>query len=311
MKIAITGGSGFVGRRLAVAHLQRGDEVRLLSRHKRNEEGNEARWFQGDLSTDSDFRTFVDGVNVLYHCAGELYDESRMQALHVDGTRRLIEAARGRIGRWVQLSSVGVYGARGAENITENALLNPANHYEKTKADADHLVLVAATSQAFPLVILRPSIIFGPGMPNRSLHQLASMIRRRLFFFIGPPGASANYIPVENVIDALLACGEHPSAPGNIYNLSGWTTMERFVEALANAQKVPIPSTRIPLFPATILANLATQIPLNPLTKSRVLALSSKMRFPDDKIKSDLNFKHKFTIEEAIKQMFDEVSSGF
>jgi nucleoside-diphosphate-sugar epimerase len=310
MKIAITGGSGFLGQLLAAAHLERGDEVRLLSRSGKCGQGEVGRWFKGDLSADGDFRAFVDGVDVLYHCAGELRDESRMQALHVDGTRRLIAAASGRIGRWVQLSSVGVYGAWGAHSVTEDTPLNPANHYEKTKADSDRLVLAAAASHAFPLVVLRPSIVFGPGMPNRSLHQLASMIRRKLFFFIGPPGASANYIPVENLIDALIACGEHPSAPGSIYNVSGWTTMEKFIETLADVLKVPSPTVRVPLLPATMLANLAQYIPFSPISESRVLALSSRTRFPDDKIKCDLSFEHKFGIEEALKKMFDEASSG-
>lgn len=310
MKIAITGGSGFLGRRLAAAHLQRGDEVRLLSRSPRDGKGEDGRWFKGDLSTDGDFRAFVDGVDVLYHCAGELREESHMQALHVDGTRRLIVAASGRIGRWVQLSSVGVYGARGAETITEDTPLNPANHYEKTKADSDRLVLAAAASHAFPLVVLRPSIVFGSGMPNRSLHQLARMIQRKLFFFVGPPGASANYIPVDNVIDALIACGEHISAPGNIYNLSGWMTMEKFIGALAEVLRVPAPIARMPILYATILANLAEFIPFSPISKSRVLALSSRTRFSDEKIRSELSFEHKFGIEEAIKKMFDEVSFG-
>jgi len=307
MKVAITGGSGFLGRRLVVAHLQRGDEVRLLSRSRKDGQGEDGRWFQGDLSADGDFRAFVEGVDVLYHCAGELRDESRMQALHVDGTRRLIEAARGRIGRWVQLSSVGVYGARGAVSVTEDTPLNPANHYERTKADSDQLVLAAAADQAFSLVVLRPSIVFGPGMPNRSLHQLAGMIRRQLFFFIGPLGASANYIPVDNVIDALIACGEHSSAPGNIYNLSGWTTMEKFVGVFAEVLRVPAPVGRIPLPLATILAKY---IPFSPISESRVLALSSRTRYPDDKIRLDLCFKHKFDIEDAIRQMFDEAFSG-
>lgn len=304
MKVAITGGSGFLGRRLAAAHLQRGDEVRLLSRGRKDGQGDDGRWFQGDLSAEGDFRAFVDGVDILYHCAGELRDESRMAALHVDGTRRLIEAASGRIGRWVQLSSVGVYGARGAVSVTEDAPLNPANHYEKTKADSDRLVLAAAASQSFPLVILRPSIVFGPGMPNRSLHQLAGMIRRKLFFFIGPPGASANYVPVDNVIDALLACGEHPAAPGKVYNLSAWTTMENFVAALAGAMKVPVPTLRLPLLPMKLLAAVAERVPGSPLSRARVEALSSRTRFPDDKIRRELGFQHHLGLEEALGQMF-------
>lgn len=304
MNVAITGGSGFLGRRLAAVHRQRGDEVRLLSRSSKDGQGDGGRWFQGDLSTDGDFRAFVDGVDVLYHCAGELRDESRMEALHVDGTKRLIEAASGRIGRWVQLSSVGVYGARGAVSVTEDSALNPANHYEKTKALSDQLVTAASKNGVFPLVILRPSIVFGPDMPNRSLYRLVNTIRRKLFFFIGPPGASANYIPVENVIDALMLCGEHPAASGNIYNLSEWMTMESFVASLSRSLQVPVPTLRLPLVPVRMLAAIAELVPESPLSRSRVAALTSRVRFPDDKIRGDLGFQHRLGLEEAILRMF-------
>jgi len=304
MKVAITGGSGFLGRRLAAVHRQRGDEVRLLSRSSKDGQGDGGRWFQGDLSADGDFRAFVDGVDVLYHCAGELRDESRMEALHVDGTRRLIKAASGRIGRWVQLSSVGVYGARGVVSVTEDSALNPANHYEKTKATSDQLVTAASKNGAFPLVILRPSIVFGPDMPNRSLYQLANTIRRKQFFFIGPPGALANYVPVENVIDALLLCGEHPAASGNTYNLSEWMTMEAFVASLSRSLQVPAPTLRLPLVPVRMLAAIAELVPGSPLSRSRVAALTSRVRFSDDRIRGDLGFQHRLGLEEAIMRMF-------
>src|SRR5260370_13194421 len=109
MIAAVTGGTGFVGTALINRLLRAGtfSEIRVLTRRGRVQPG--ARVFRGDLLTDP-LHAFVEGADVVFHCAGELRREEAMRALHVDGTRRLVEAARGRVPRWVQLSSVGAYG---------------------------------------------------------------------------------------------------------------------------------------------------------------------------------------------------------
>ena len=121
MKIAITGGTGFIGRKLVIHHLEQGHEVRVLSRRPSDSKDLSASvlWFHGDLSATLELQSFVDCADVLYHCAGELSDETRMKEVHVEGTKRLIRAAVGRVRRWVQLSSVGAYGKKLEGVITE------------------------------------------------------------------------------------------------------------------------------------------------------------------------------------------------
>ena len=99
MLVAITGGCGFIGRRLVEKHIRRGDDVRVLSRRNLFPvEGVDV--FVVDLCDfGSNLEAFADGADVLYHCAGEIHDESLMYELHVEGTRRLQEVAEGHIGR--------------------------------------------------------------------------------------------------------------------------------------------------------------------------------------------------------------------
>ena len=108
MRVAITGGTGFIGRRLAMFHLERGDRVRLLSRRQVTGFEGRTEVFRADLADpNADLRSFVEDNDVLYHCAGHLTDESHMHAVHVEGTRRLVEAATGRIGRWGPIEQCG------------------------------------------------------------------------------------------------------------------------------------------------------------------------------------------------------------
>jgi nucleoside-diphosphate-sugar epimerase len=74
MIVAITGGSGFIGRKLVMSHLEQGDEVRVLSRRppEKSELPDSVKWYSGDLSNSADLLPFVDKADILYHCAGEI-----------------------------------------------------------------------------------------------------------------------------------------------------------------------------------------------------------------------------------------------
>jgi nucleoside-diphosphate-sugar epimerase len=290
---AVTGGTGFVGRAL-VARLRREPairEVRVLSR---------ACGF--DLLQPGPFARFLEGSTLLFHCAGETRDEARMRALHVEGTRRLIEAASGRIARWVQLSSVGVYGRRlRAGVVEESAALAPEGEYERSKAECDRLVSAAAARGAFEHAIVRPSIVFGPGMPNRSLYELVGAVERARFAYLGPPGAVANYLYVEDLADALALCGLSPRAAG-VYNLSDDRTFEAFIEAISRALGRRARHPRLP----EALARVLARIPGVPLSASRVDALTRRVRYPSTRLCEELGFRCAISIETGLERLVRE-----
>ena len=305
MIVAITGATGFIGRQLVLRHLELGDEVRVLSR--RSQTGSvpngSAEWFHGDLSNTTDLRPFVDGVEVLYHCAGEVRDPSLMETVHVTGTQHLIEAASGRIGRWVQLSSVGAYGRQGIGLVTEQAPLAPNGTYEVTKVKSDEMVINAAQTGAFESAVLRPSNVYGPEMKNQSLYGLIAMINRGWFFFIGEAGATANYIHVDNVVDALVLCAERPEAIGRIYNLSDSCSMEKLVTTISTALEKPQPTLRLPELPVRYAARVLGSIPGFPLTEARVDALTGRSIYSTDKIERELGYRHGVFMETGLAEL--------
>lgn len=306
MKIAITGGSGFIGRKLVARHLMQGHEVRILSRRATSIEADHqelVKWYQGDLLTFEMLASFVDGVDVVYHCAGEIRNESRMKLLHVDGTQRLIQAATGRIGRWVQLSSVGAYGKVKEGTITEKNELKPSGEYEITKVFSDALVSAAYQDGAFECVVLRPSNVYGSDMSNKSLYGLINMIRHGLFFFIGEPGAAANYIHVDNVVEALVCCSTHAKASGQVYNLSDHRTIEEFVATISTTLGKSTPRLRLPEWPIRQSAKLLGNIKAFPLTLARIDALTGRAIYSTNKIEQQLNYRHIVTMEAGLVEL--------
>lgn len=311
MIVAITGARGFIGRRLAVAHAVRGDEVRVLTRAADNTLPIGYEAFVGDLATPNTIpAAFVEGAEVLYHCAAELRDESAMAAVNVNGTRRLLELASGHIRRWVQLSSVGVYGPRRTGVVYEDAATNPENTYERTKAEADRLLMEAAAEGGFEWTMLRPSIVYGPDMPNTSLRQLAAMVRRGLFFFIGAPGAMANYVHVDDVVAALVLCGTHPRAPGQVFNLSACRPFEDFIAAIAAACDVPMPTRRLPERLVRMLAAAFGWLPGNPLTVARIDAMTGRTAYSADRIAAELGFVCQVPLDVGIAQTLASPGAG-
>jgi nucleoside-diphosphate-sugar epimerase len=154
MNVAITGGTGFIGRGLVLRHIAAGDTVRVLSRQSRDQIGfpDVVKVHSGDLvsaGNSASLSRFVEGADVIYHCAGEITNASRMRLLHVGGTRKLAEAANGNIGHWVQLSSVGAYGPYRRGVVTEETHPRPTGVYEISKTESDQLVQQAAEHGAF------------------------------------------------------------------------------------------------------------------------------------------------------------------
>lgn len=309
MIIAITGGTGFIGRKLVKRLVARGDTVRLLTRSNiaLSGEFSSLEIHQCDLMAAgfNELSVMLDGVNVLYHCAGQLKNTCAMRALHVDATRKLVEAASRRVDHWVQLSSVGVYGPVAAGTVTEDSVFNPVGQYEITKTESDRIVADAADQGSFSCSILRPSNVFGAEMTNQSLFSMIAMIERGLFFYIGKLGASANYIHVDNVIEGLISCGTMQPAKGRVYNLSDHRTLEHFVEVIAAALGRAVQGLRIPEPIAHLVGKTLGRFPGFPLTQSRVDALVARSIYPISRIQDELGYHHVVSMEEGLRELVD------
>ncbi len=303
---AVTGGTGFIGGRLVERLVSEGHLVKVLTRSPSSHAETLActEVFQGDLIRDLDvLDKFVSGADVLFHCAGEINDSNRMFTANVEGTKNLVCAAGGKIRHWVQLSSVGVYGTHVDGVITEETPIAPTDVYEETKAAADHIVVEAATNNSFSYTILRPSDVYGSGMRKRGLFQMISLMDRGLFFFIGKPGASANYIHVDDVVEGLVRCASMPAAASRVYNLSNYCTLEEFVSIMSQALDKPPPWLRIPENWARMFAKVSVFLPNSPLTEKRVNAMVKRAIYSSARIEAELGYRHRACMQESLQQL--------
>ncbi|MFK0312810.1 NAD-dependent epimerase/dehydratase family protein [Pseudomonas sp. NPDC090233] len=290
MKVGVTGASGFIGKLLCQALVGRGDQVVVLSR--REDPGIAGVTVcKGDLTQGaSGLEAFLDGLDVIYHCAGELKNQAVMYSLHVEGTRALLAAAcatiqrTGRPLQWVQLSSVGAYGPgrQGAgvpREVDERCQPEPVGEYEITKTLADEsLLAIAAVEPRLSYTLVRPSIVIAADMPNQSFFQFANAVRRRLFFYIGTRDAVSTYVHVDDVVKALLNCSTRAQAKNQTFILSNDCGQSELVEAIASHYGVKPPALVVP---AALLRTIVRLLPANrsPLSDARIDALMQRTRY--------------------------------
>lgn len=304
----VTGASGFVGRPLVDRLFARGTPVVVLTRKANTSFGPGVRVHVGDLSTGEGVSPslFTD-VATVFHCAGEIKDESRMEAVHVDGTARLLDAVAGRPStmalRWVHVSSVGAYGpprkATERRVIDETSPEAPVGTYEQTKTASDALLRHASGHSGLTSTLLRPTAVIGAAMPNNSVRALIAMIRRGWFVYPGPADAIANYVHVDDVVEALLVCGDHPRAAGETFIVSSDCPWTALVSEVASALGVAPPAWRLPHGLVSAGARVGGALGA-PLTVSRVNALAGRTAYSSAKIERMLGFRVSRPLPQAV-----------
>lgn len=264
MNVLITGGTGFIGSRLALSCAARGDGVRVLAR-----ENTEAESSNRDALEAADVEVFIDsvtdpqavrdalvGIDVVFHLAATQHEmnvpDERFRSVNVEGTRNVLEAAeRAGVRRIVHGSTIGVYGRpRGV--LDEASPVEPDNIYGVTKLEGERLAL--SWSDRVPVVAIRIPEVYGPG--DRRLLKLFRAIDRGAFFMIGSGRNLHHLIYVDDLVDGLLAAAESPDTPGELFVLAGPepVSSNRMARAIAEALEARPPRFRAPLWPFAVLA---------------------------------------------------------
>ncbi|OIR19145.1 3 beta-hydroxysteroid dehydrogenase/delta 5--_4-isomerase [mine drainage metagenome] len=313
MQVSITGATGLIGRRLVRYYEENGATVHILSREVQENLGKNTKCFQYDLRSCSadDLADFVAGSDVVFHCAAELHDSSTMYSLNVQGTQKLYEAAsNAKVHRWVQLSSVGIYGRPRVGMISESYAPDPQNDYEKSKLEADEWLLAQSRQGKVELVILRPSTVFANDMPNQSLFQLFRAIQSGKFFYIGTKQAQMNYVHADDVLTALVLCGQHEDAAGETFIVSENISMADFMDIVASQLRCRQPSLVIPEWTVRVLAGLFGWMPCFPLTASRIDALTNRCIFLDSHIRERLGYRPSLSLRQGLVQFSGKFTGG-
>jgi nucleoside-diphosphate-sugar epimerase len=239
MNILITGATGFIGRHLTGA-LFKTQSIRCLVRKKSDisvlKDFNVEITY-GDLLVKESLRHALDGIDLVYHLAGEVYSKKKNDYYrgNVLATNNLLEACKTKgIKRLVYMSSVGVYKpAEGKELLTERSDCEPITFYGKTKLHAEELV----RKSNIPSIIIRAPVVYGPTQPLVLNKFFNDALNKKKAYIIGDGNNLRSLCFVDNLVEGLKLLGNKPYLDGNTYILSD-NSPYTFNEIIATTSKV-------------------------------------------------------------------------
>jgi nucleoside-diphosphate-sugar epimerase len=239
----VTGATGFVGPHLVDGLLARGRHVRCLVRDLARAStlerpGVEVR--QGSLLDDGFVADALRGAERVFHLAGggKVSTASQaglgaLRAANVAPLETVIRCARAaKVTRFVHFSSISSMGVKLDVVLDESSPCAPETPHEVAKYESERVVLDAFRRDGTPVVVLRPSQIYGPGDVRSEIPKLVSLARRGLVPLFGGGQGLMPWVFVSDVVDAALAAGERPEALGQIYIVSD-SESYRFADIVA------------------------------------------------------------------------------
>jgi len=257
--VLVTGGSGFLGRWVVDALVRGGYRVRVLARSRSvalERLGCEVAI--GDVARDLDgapplARAF-DGVSALFHLAGFVSrdpdDGQRMMRVHIDGTRRMLEAARAAgVKRVVLASTSGTIAVSREPVVLEETAPYPTEivggwPYYLSKIYQEKLALDLGATLGLEVVVVNPSLLLGPGDERQSsTGDVRKFLKREI---PAVPEGGVSFVDARDAAAATVAALERGRA-GERYLLGGpnWTVAEYFGR-LERASKVRAPKLKLP-----------------------------------------------------------------
>jgi nucleoside-diphosphate-sugar epimerase len=310
-KVLVTGGGGYVGAILVPQLVNAGYEVNVLDLFLFGEEvlssvaGHEnLNIFKGDIR-DADFvAESVEGCDAVIHLACISNDPSFEldpelgKSINFDAFEPLVKASKDAgVSRFIYASSSSVYGVSETPNVTEENELKPITDYSRFKADGEQ-ILAEYTTDDFVTVIVRPATVCGYSPRQRldlivNILTMHAVVNGKITVF-GGDQVRPN-LHVQDIVDFYQLMLEAPAEiiNGQIYNVGFENhTVTKLAEMVKRVVMEEMPSRE------------TVEIVTTPSDDNRSYQISS------EKIVQDLDFKPRFSIEDAVREMVKAFNSG-
>jgi UDP-glucose 4-epimerase len=294
MKIFLTGGTGFIGKR--IINTLNGNVV-ILSR----KEQPDYETVVCDLQTEVIPDNVLAGVDVVFHIAGfahDLKDASEIEHLYrkvnVDATVELAKlAVESGVKRFIFVSSIKAGGSPGfGACANENNQKNTEDIYGKTKREAELRLLKIGKESDMHVSIVRPSLVYGPDVKG-NLKLMLSGIKNGWFPPLPETGNQRSMIHVDDLVRAILLVAEDKRANGEIFIATDGTlySSREIYNTMCSVTGKSIPKWSMPNF----LFNLISLI--SPKIKYKVDKLLGDECYSSAKLEA-LGFKAKKSLKD-------------
>ena len=307
-RVLVTGATGFVGRILCARLAELGYAVRCATRNlpAATERGGFETVAVGELGPDTDWAQALEGISVVFHLAARthvLHEVSgdpwaEYRRINVEGTRTLAQAAlHAGVRRIVFLSSIKVTGERtDGHPFTENTPPQPEDAYGVSKGEAERALLSLTRDTDLEPVILRPPLVYGPGVKGNFL-RLMHWVARGVPLPLASINNRRSVIYADNLADALIAAATSPAAPGKTYLVSDGEDVSTpyLMQSIAAAMRV---HSRLFACPSALLMAGATVLG----KREEMRRLTGSLQIDNSSIRRDLGWNPRFQLLQGLAQ---------
>ncbi|MGM0365714.1 MAG: NAD-dependent epimerase/dehydratase family protein [Actinomycetota bacterium] len=318
-KVLVTGGGGFIGSHLVEHLLSKGYIVRTVDIHTENLrhiwDNENLEVVQADYLKEGLMPELVKGMGIVFHVASahlsiavtdEYYRKNNLEA-----TRMLVEECRQKgVGKFIYISTVGVMKDMGRKAANEDSPLKPGTIYEKTKLMAEQYVKEYHQKTGYPIVVVRPSFVYGPRCPRTM--KLFRQINKGRFFMVGNGSTYRQSAYVSDIAEGIWLASQKDKAVGQLYILSGdqKITVRDLVEGISELTKQkPLPFSIPPfiMYPMSVLVEFMFKIIKKepPFSRRSLLFFVNNYLYDISKAKNDLGYKPRVSLKQGLKQTYE------
>jgi len=316
MRILVTGGTGFTGTALVDRLCREGHSVVALD-YKEGLQCDTLRAMGvevviGSVTDKEAVERSMAGVEFVFHLAAAFRElnvpNSFYDDVNVGGTRNVLEAAR-RHGVWkfVYCSTCGVHGNVDHPPANEDAPIQPADYYQRTKYEAEPIVK-AATSGSLETVVIRPAAIYGPGDPER-FFMIFKRVAKGTFPMFGSGRTLYHPLYIDNLVDAFLRCLPRGVGNGREYLIADAEhyAIEDIVRAVARALDRPVRIPHYPVLPVVIAGHVCEKLckPFGitpPIFPRRVDWYRQNRAFDISRARRELGYEPRIQLDEGLRR---------
>ncbi|WP_019570632.1 complex I NDUFA9 subunit family protein [Thioalkalivibrio sp. ALE11] len=266
--VCLLGGTGFVGHHIVARLIDRGLNVRVVTRHPhRHRElmvNPEVDLIAGNVHDPEDLDRVLRDQDAVINLVGILnergHDGSGFRRAHTELTEKALAAAeRQGVRRFLQMSAL------------KADMPDPPSHYLRTKSEAEQAVFAAT---AFPVTVFRPSVIFGP--EDSFLNRFATLLRFSPMMPLARAEARFAPVFVGDVADHFAAALNDPGTFGQGFELCGpreysLGELVRYVGRVSGHRR---PVIGLPDWAGRLQANVLEYVPGKPLSRDNLASLS-------------------------------------
>jgi len=222
-KVLVTGASGFIGSALCDKLNSGGYTVAPAVRRSSNKS---TEVVVGDVGPETHWDESLAGCHAVIHAAARvhiMHDKvadplQEFRRVNVAGTLRLaMQAHEAGVRRFVYLSSIKVNGEIGCFSETSSA--SPQDDYAISKLEAEQQLLALADRTGLEVVIIRPPLVYGPGVKANFLSMMR-WIHKSIPLPFGAIHNKRSLVGLDNLIDLIMTCIGHPAAANQVFLVS-------------------------------------------------------------------------------------------